>query len=40
MDLMSDTELPGGSGSEAVEALIASGALDALFARSMLASWR
>jgi putative transposase len=32
MDLMSDTELPG-SGSEAVEALIASGALDELFAR-------
>jgi putative transposase len=32
MDLVSDTELPG-SGSEAVEALIASGALDELFAR-------
>src|SRR5438128_9439152 len=32
MDLMSDTEHPA-SGSEAVEALIASGALDELFAR-------
>src|SRR5438067_6780661 len=33
MDLVRGTELPGGSGSEAVEALIASGALDELFAR-------
>jgi hypothetical protein len=33
MDIVSDTELPAGSGSEAVEALIASGALDDLFAR-------
>ncbi len=32
MDLVSDTEMPG-SGSDAVEALIASGALDDLFAR-------